>query len=215
MEVASTKCGSDEKLANAVQRGAVLKKGKKGLEMYYFPNEVVGNRKEFEAAETCTRLQERTEEFAGNFGESVKSFFGNDLQVLADMTHTPSCGMQAITNGDATPGAVHLDFAPLTDKKKRLETAIKIAEKMTEACQKVHRLPDRVAKSAIDLSEHMQKAELGRNDLDFMLKYKKTSAGEELDCGRLVAATNTADTLVNKLIEEVRVCKALLGTMKS
>ena len=85
---------------------------------------------------------------------------------------------------------------------------------MTEACQKVHRLPDRVAKSAIDLSEHMQKAELGRNDLDFMLKYKKTSAGEELDAGRLVAATNTADTLVNKLIEEVRVCKALLGTMK-
>ena len=117
MEVASTKCGSDEKLANAVQRGAVIKKGKKGLEMYYFPNEVVGNRKEFEAAETCTRLQERTEEFAGNFGESVKSFFGNDLQMLADMTHTPSCGMQAITNGDATPGAVHLDFAPLTDKK--------------------------------------------------------------------------------------------------
>ena len=213
MEVASTQCGSDEKLHNAVQRGAVLKKGKKGLEMYYFPKEVIGNRKEFEASESTNRVQERSEEDAGNFGESVTSFFGSDFDMMADMAHQPQSKMKAITNG-ATPDEFQLDFAPLTDKKKRLETAIKIAEKMTEACQKVHRLPDRVAKSAIDLSEHMQKAELGRNDLDFMLKYKKTSAGEELDAGRLVAATNTADTLVNKLIEEVRVCKALLGTMK-
>ena len=215
MEVASTQCGSDEKLHNAVQRGAVLKKGKKGLEMYYFPKEVIGNRKEFEASESTSSVQERSIEDAGNFGESVTSFFGSDFDMMADMAHQPQSNMRAITCGATAPDEFQLDFAPLTDKKKRLETAIKIAEKMTEACQKVHRLPDRVAKSAIDLSEHMQKAELGRNDLDFMIKYKKTSAGQVLDSSSLVAATNSADTLVNKLIEEVKVCKALLGTMKT
>ena len=85
---------------------------------------------------------------------------------------------------------------------------------MTEACQKIHRLPDRIAKSAIDLSEHMQKAELGKNELDFMIKFKKTPTGGEIDSGGIVAANNKADTLVNKLIEEVKVCKALLDTKK-
>ena len=45
MEVASTQCGSEEKLANAVHRGAVLKRGPKGREMYYFPTSSSGSRK--------------------------------------------------------------------------------------------------------------------------------------------------------------------------
>ena len=213
MEVASTQCGSEEKLANAVHRGAVLKRGPKGREMYYFPKELVGLRKEFEASENTTRVQERSEEDAGNFGESVTSFLEADFDMLADMVHQPQSKIRAITNGPSTD-EVRLDFGPLTDKKKRLETAIKIAEKMTEACQKIHRLPDRIAKSAIDLSEHMQKAELGKNELDFMIKFKKTPTGGEIDSGGIVAANNKADTLVNKLIEEVKVCKALLDTKK-
>ena len=211
LEVAEAQCGGALKLAAAVDRGQVLKKGQPGYELFFFPKVDAGKALSFVTKDSTTKKREVTEEDHLNFTASIETFLDGGIDGMlgmaalgdtpANLTSTPS-GMGADSGMPVTV---------LADKKKQLDKALQLAEKMQEAVQRVPKLPDRLLQASVSLAGSLEKATMFGHQVDFMLKFKKDQDGVPLSADLIAATKNKLDVQILAVVEEVKVTRALLG----
>ena len=205
MEVAEFQCGGAAKLAAAVDRGQVVKKGQPGYELYFFPTVQAGKTVSFEESEPSTKKCEVSEEDHNNFYASVGAFFDGGVYGMlghAALGDTPANLTSAPSGSAASSG---MPITVLTDKKKQLDKALQIAEKMQEAVQRLPKLPDRLLQASVSLAGSLEKATVFGHQVDFMLKFKKDQDGTPLSAGSIAATRNKLDVQVLAVVEEVKV----------
>ena len=193
------------------RQGPSVEEGSGWLRALFFPKVDAGKALSFETSESSTKKKEATEEDHNNFTASIETFLDGGIDGMlgmaalgdtpANLTSTPS-GMGP---GSAMPVTV------LTDKKKQLDKALQIAEKMQEAVQRVPKLPDRLLQASVSLAGTLEKATMFGHQVDFMLKFKKDQDGVPLSAGSIAATKNKLDVQILAVVEEVKVTRALLG----
>ena len=211
MEVAEFQCGGPQKLAAAVDRGQVLKRGQPGYELYFFPKVMAGKHLSFEEKDSSEKKAEVSELEHGNFAASISSFLdgGSDGMLgLAALSDTPA----NVTLGQSSSASsAMLPITVLSDKKKQLDKALLIAEKMQEAVQRLPKLPDRLLQASVSLARSLENATMFGHQVDFMLKFKKDQDGAPLSTGSIAATKNKLDAMVLAVVEEIKVTRALIG----
>ena len=214
MEVAEFQCGGPQKLAAAVDRGQVLKRGQPGYELYFFPKVMAGKHLSFEEKDSSEKKAEVSELEHGNFAASISSFLdgGSDGMLgLAALSDTPA----NVTLGQSSSASsAMLPITVLSDKKKQLDKALLIAEKMQEAVQKLPSLPERLMQQSVSLAGVLEKATMFGHTVDFMLKFKKDGDGAAINAGSIAATKNKLDVQILAVVEEVKIARALLGASK-
>ena len=214
LEAAEFQCGGPPKLTAAVDRGQVLKRGQPGYELYFFPKVVAGKSLSFEEKDTSIKKAEVSELEHGNFAASISSFLdgGSDaLLGLAALSDTPA----NLTLGQSSSSnSVMLPITVLSDKKKQLDKALLIAERMQEALQKMPSLPERLTQQMVSLAGVLEKGTMFCHTVDFMLKFKKDGEGNPISAGSIAATKNKLDVQILAVVEEVKIARALLGTSK-
>ena len=213
MEAAEFQCGGASKLGAAIDRGQVLKKGQPGYELYFFPKVTAGKMLSFEERDTSEKKVEVSELDHGNFAASVSSFLegGFDGMLgLAPLSDTPANVMSASSSSNN----VMLPITVLGDKKKQLDKALLLAEKMQEVVQKMPSLPERLMQQSISLAGVLEKATMFGHTVDFMLKFKKDAEGTAINAGSIAATKNKLDVQILAVVEEVKIARALLGASK-
>ena len=176
---AATRCGGLEGLKEAVAEGAVKKKVHKGHEMYFFPNVVSGMRDQTDETEEFARSKETTREAL----EDVQKFIDE-----MELKGYEQEGQQlAITDSSSSSVIVSSDTDEMWEKLNKgyidATKALKVAEKISAEANKVN--PEGKTPKFASLHDDLEAAQealtLKVDDMAFMLKFKKTKAGDAID----------------------------------
>lgn len=208
-EVAVTKCGDEIKLGSAITRGDVNKSGG----MYFFKKYVVGSQQTWGSKENMSRQQERTALEFSQYAASVDSIVDSNLAP----TDVALNDMFALLNNTSTAGPVvekTMDdmIEAVTKKKNRLAGAVKLAENMVEKLGKYTLyppVPDRASQSVAEMLKQCENAEIDMSKVSFMLKFKKDHGGNPLTEMMSNKANKDMDVLADKIIEEIKVVRAV------
>ena len=215
MEAAEFQCAGPQKLAAAVDRGQMLKRGQPGYELYFFPNVKAGKIVSFNTLESSTKKLEVSEGDHNNFSASVESFLDGGVDALLDVAALKDTPANLAVAPSGSARSSPLTVTVLVEKKQKLDKALNLAEKMQEAIQRLPQLPERLLQQSISLATALEKATLFGHEVDFMLKFKKDQKGEPLSAGLIVGTTNKLDVMILAVVEEVKVARALLGASSS
>ena len=100
----------------------------------------------------------------------------------------------------------------LIEQQDRLAKAIKLAEKISDvSCNNSTDSP-LVADTLAQLMDVQEKADRTKSDVGFMLKYGKTTKGEQYDAVVHEKMMDEVKSRCDNIIEKCKVLKALAGT---
>ena len=219
LEVAQQKCGGAIGLEAAIRRQQVRAHGTPGQELYYFPKVNIGGGREWEATDSSSRQQLRSDQEHDDFNDGVQSLFS----ISNEGGSGNLAGMASFAVGKSTLEGLHGSHAASTqtqderkekliEQQERLAKAIKLAEKISHlSCTTCSDSP-LVADTLAQLMDVQEKADRTKSDVAFMLKYGKTTKGEQYDAVVHEKTMSGVMSCCDNIIEKCKVLKALAGT---
>ena len=112
-----------------------------------------------------------------------------------------------------TAGGSGTSMVDLKEKRVRLMSSVGLAERITAKIDSHPGvLPDRVASAGATLLLLTEQSELLASELNFVIKYAKDTAGKTATPLLVETLGKKADSLSGKLLEEVKVIRALTTT---
>ena len=131
--------------------------------------------------------------------------------------------MASFAVGKSTPEGLHGPHAAssqtqaerkekLIEQQDRLNKAIKLAEKISDLSSKNSTDSPLVADTLAQLMDVQEKADRTKSDVAFMLKYGKTTKGEQYDAAVHEKTMGGVISCCDDIIEKCKVLKALAGT---
>ena len=181
--------------------------------MYFFKKFTVGTSQTWGSREEMSRQQERTALDFSQYAASIDSIV-NSNSVTPDADRNE---MLALMNTPSTGGTVNQpvggDMIELAMKKKsRLAGAVKLAESMIEKLGKYNSyppVPDRATASVAEMLKQCENAEIDMSKVSFMLKFKEDHQGSPMTAMMSNKANTDMDVLADKIIEEIKVVRAV------
>ena len=171
-EATRQQCGGSDHLENAVKRGDVKRKGS----MYYFLKNTVGVDRQFVIEEGMQQMQERTQ-------DDYQSYYTGVQLMICDITPHPLTGTEwglpfgAGSSSSGHPvicsGGTEAATTSVKDKRERLRTAIRLADKCSTMVVGQESPPARAMSELTSIRGLAEAAEQLQTGMGFIVKFGK------------------------------------------
>ena len=193
--------------------------GAPGSELYYFPKSSVGSGREWSVTETSVRQQEQSATELADHAASIGTFLAINNGESSGSGDAPGSGDASMftlmlnPSAAGTAGSSGTSMANLKEKRTRLMSSVGLAEKINAKIDgHPGLLPDRVAAAGATLLLLTEQSEILASELNFVIKYSKDTAGKAATPSLVENLCKKADSLSSKMLEEVKVIRALTAT---
>ena len=198
----------------AVRRGQVKTKDTPTGQVFYFPKQIYSAGTKYERGEAMEQNREVEQGDFRNYGRAIdnmQSYHGQFFPTGPNPFASGSSSSKAIQ--DKEPEVTIVDhIAALPVAQSRIQKTVAVAEKIAKVVDQAGNVGPRVGQVTAEVKSGMEAAEKVSCDLSFALKFKKSlETRKELTQSDAMKLAKTVDGIVVKLVEDVKVVRALLA----
>ena len=197
----------------AVRRGQVKSTDTPTGQVFYFPKTIYSAGTVYEKSEVMEQRKEVEQADFQNYGRAIdnmQSGHGQFFPLGPNPFASRSSSSGAIRDKNPEVTIVdHIETLPAA--QSRIQKTVAVAEKIAKVVDQAGNVGPRVGQVMAEVKSGMEAAEKVLCDLSFALKFKKSlETRKELTQSDAVKLAKTVDGIVVKLVEDVKVVRALL-----